>query len=136
MFRNPQVVLFSQDVERLADFYKGLGFTERFRVPTDGVPIHVDVALDDYVIGIASVDSTRNDHGLDPVSHGQRAAVVLWTDDTRAAYEALLERGCAPLEAPHGWLGRLLIAWISDPDGHPVQIVQEEPEPLDVGWDG
>lgn len=129
MFKNPQVVLFSHDVERLADFYKGLGFTEKFRVPTDGVPIHVDVALDDYVIGIASVDSTRNDHGLDPVDHGQRAAVVLWTDDTKAAYEALVGQGCPALVAPHVWLDRLLIAWIADPDGHPIQIVQEQHKP-------
>lgn len=126
MFRNPQVVLFSQDVERLADFYKGIGFTETFRVPTDGEPIHIDVVLDDYLIGIASVDSTRNDHGLDPVPDGQRAAVVLWTDDTTAAYKGLVEQGCAPLKAPHDWLGRLLIAWISDPDGHPIQIVQQK----------
>jgi hypothetical protein len=28
------------------------------------------------------------------------------------------------LAAPHGWLGRLLIAWTADPDGNPIQIVQ------------
>jgi glyoxylase I family protein len=25
---------------------------------------------------------------------------------------------------PHRWLERLLIAWVADPDGNPVQIVQ------------
>jgi catechol 2,3-dioxygenase-like lactoylglutathione lyase family enzyme len=124
MFRKPQIVLFSQDVERLAAFYRELGFTERFRTPAEGVPIHIDVALDDYLIGIASVDSTRNDHGLEPVAQGQRAVVVLWTDDTPAAYQALIERGCPSLQSPHRWLERLLIAWVADPDDHPVQIVQ------------
>ena len=124
MFRNPQVVLFSSDVERLGAFYRQLGFTETFRVPIEGIPIHIDVELDGYLIGIASVASTRDDHNLQPVENGQRAAVVFWTDDTVAAYEELIGRGCRALHPPHIWLDRLLIAWIADPDDHPVQIVQ------------
>jgi catechol 2,3-dioxygenase-like lactoylglutathione lyase family enzyme len=123
MFFTPQVVLFSRDVERLADFYKDLGFTETFRVPGDPA-IHIDVALDGYKIGIASIDSSRDDHGLEPVKSGHRAAVILWTDDTETAYRRLLDIGCEALHPPHVWLDRLLIAWIADPDDHPVQIVQ------------
>jgi len=123
-FRDPQVILFSEDVARAAAFYAGLGFTEMFRVSADGEPIHVDLALDGYKIGIASVASTRDDHGLDPVPHGQRAAVILWTDDTAAAYANLVAAGAPALSAPHGWLDRLLIAWTADPDGNPIQIVQ------------
>jgi glyoxylase I family protein len=126
MFRSPQVVLFSTDVLRAAEFYRGLGFTEVFRVPDDE-PIHVDLELDSYRIGIASVASTRDDHGLDPVGEGQRAAVVLWTD-TAAAYAAVTNGGAPALAAPHEWLGRLLIAWTADPDGNPIQIVQALPE--------
>lgn len=84
-FRTPQVILFSQNLPRAIAFYSSLGFEETFRVPTEGDPIHVDLALDGYRIGIASVASTRDDHGLDPVPEGQRAAVILWTDDTPAA---------------------------------------------------
>ena len=80
--------------------------------------------LDGYKIGIASVASTRDDHGLDPVPQGQRAAVILWTDDTAAAYAALTASGAPALAAPHRWLDRLLIAWTADPDGNPIQIVQ------------
>jgi predicted enzyme related to lactoylglutathione lyase len=127
MFRSPQVVLFSADVTRAAAFYESLGFTETFRVPEDGEPIHVDLALDGYKIGIASIESTRDDHGLQPVAEGQRAAVVLWTDDTRKAYERVVEVGAPALMAPHEWLGRLLIAWTADPDGHPIQLVQPLP---------
>ena len=125
MFRAPQVILFSEDVERAATFYSGLGFVETFRVPADGEPIHVDLALDGYKLGIASVASTRDDHGLDPVAHGQRAAVILWTDDVDAAFEELTAMGATALAPPEGWLGRLRIAWIADPDGHPVQLVQD-----------
>ncbi|PYZ95972.1 glyoxalase [Alteribacter lacisalsi] len=124
IFRTPQVILFSSDVAGSASFYESLGFTETFRVPTDGDPIHIDLVLDDYRIGIASISSTRDDHGLAPLSHGQRAAVILWTDDTPAAFKTVTSKGAKPLVSPHEWLGRLLIAWIEDPDGHPIQIVQ------------
>jgi catechol 2,3-dioxygenase-like lactoylglutathione lyase family enzyme len=67
MFRSPQVILFSENVPRAVAFYTRLGFSESFRVPKEGEPIHVDLALDDYTIGIASVGSTRDDHGLNPV---------------------------------------------------------------------
>jgi hypothetical protein len=123
MFRTPQVILFSTDVLRAAGFYMSLGFTETFRVPADD-PIHVDLQLDGYKVGIASVASTRDDHGLDPVPSGQRVAVVLWTDDVRAAYARLTAAGAPELGGPQEWLGRLLIAWIADPDGNPVQLVQ------------
>ncbi len=123
-FRTPQIILFSQNVPRAAAFYSSLGFTETFRVPTDGEPIHVDLVLDSYKIGIASVASTRDDHGLDPVPEGQRAAVILWTDDTPAAFAELVANGAPGLVSPHEWLERLLIAWVADPDGNPIQIVQ------------
>jgi catechol 2,3-dioxygenase-like lactoylglutathione lyase family enzyme len=125
MFRAPQVILFSADLPRAVEFYTRLGFTEVFRTPPAGEPIHVDLILDGYRIGIASVASTRADHGLDPIAEGQRAAVILWTDDTEAAYRELVADGAAPIKSPAEWLGRLLIAWTADPDGNPIQIVQE-----------
>ena len=123
-FREPQAVLFSTDVTRSAAFYASLGFEGVFRTPVTGEPIHGDLVLDGYRIGIASVDSTRDDHGLDPVATGQRAAVVLWTEDVRSAYAELVAAGVPGLKEPQEWLGRLLIAWLADPDGNPVQIVQ------------
>jgi glyoxylase I family protein len=98
IFRAPQVILFSENLPRAVAFYSSLGFTETFRVPTDGEPIHVDLTVDGYKIGIASVASTRDDHGLDPVPEGQRAAVILWTDDTAAAFAELTANG-----APASW---------------------------------
>ena len=63
--------------------------------------------------------------GLDPIPHGQRAAVILWTNDTAAAYAQLIADGARGLASPHEWLGRLRIAWVEDPDGNPVQIAQD-----------
>lgn len=118
------MVLFSADVERAARFYGSLGFVEKFRTPSQGEPIHVDVELGGYRIGIASIASTRDDHGLHPVEQGERAAVVLWADDVPAALARLRSAGVAVLKEPEPWLGRLLIAWVADPDGHPIQLVQ------------
>lgn len=125
VFREPQAIFFSADVERAAAFYRRLGFTETFRTPAHGVPIHIDLELDGYKLGFASLDSSREHHGLDPVTSGQRATVTVWTDDTAGAYQALTGEGIPGLAGPQRWLDRLLIAWVLDPDGHPVQIVQE-----------
>jgi hypothetical protein len=52
VFSSPQVILFSEHVERTVRFYLGLGFSEAFRVSVTGEPIHVDIVLD----GIADPD--------------------------------------------------------------------------------
>jgi catechol 2,3-dioxygenase-like lactoylglutathione lyase family enzyme len=124
MFSQPQIVLFSRDLVRAAAFYEALGFEEVFRTPSEGTPIHVDLVLDGYRIGLASEASTRDDHGLEPVVRGQRAAVILWTDDTPAAFARLVEVGATPVKPPSPWLNRLLIAWAEDLDGHLIQVVQ------------
>lgn len=121
---SPEVIFFSADVERASSFYKALGFTETFRVPAKGTPIHVDLQLDGYRIGFASMDSSRKDHGLDPVSDGQRATLTLWTADTEAVYRSLTAAGVTGLAEPRRWLDRLLIAWVADPDGHAIQLAQ------------
>jgi hypothetical protein len=76
MFRNPAINIYSHDVMRLVRFYEGLGFRQRFRTPNEGTPVHVEVALDGFTIGIASVDAN------------------------------------------------LRAAWVADPDGNPIQLVQ------------
>jgi uncharacterized glyoxalase superfamily protein PhnB len=123
-FTAPQVILFSADVEQASAFYQRLGFHETFRVPDEGAPIHADLVLGDYKIGFASMASSREHHGLQPVSDGQRATVTLWTEDTEATYRSLTAAGVPGLAEPHVWLDRLLIAWVQDPDGHPIQLVQ------------
>ena len=123
-FRTPQIILFTRDIDRAVRFYTAVGFVEVFRTPATGAAIHVDLRLDDYRIGLATEESTRNDHGLDPIATGQRAAVILWTDDTVGGLRRLVELGARQVKGPEPWLGRLLIAWVEDPDGHLVQVVQ------------
>ena len=124
-FRTPEVILFSEDVERAASFYSSLGFVETFRVPVEGDPIHVDLTLDGYKIGIASVASSRRTTVWIPFrpaseqrsSSGPTTPLRPWRKSTAM--------GAPELAAPREWLGRLLIAWTADPDGNPIQIVQQ-----------
>jgi predicted enzyme related to lactoylglutathione lyase len=52
---------------------------------------------------------------------------VLWTDNTDAAVGALTAKGALLLVPTHDFLdGRLRSAWIADPDGNPIQLVQQK----------
>jgi uncharacterized glyoxalase superfamily protein PhnB len=124
MFSAPQITFYSERLPTLRDFYLGLGFEQRFQHPAVGAPIHVELTLDGFNLGIADVASARADHGLSPNLAGRAAELVLWCDDTDGEYARLTAAGCASLSAPHDWLGDLRIAWIADPDGNPIQLVE------------
>lgn len=55
MFSTPQVNIYSAGVERSVGFYRSLGFEETFRTPREGTPIHVELKLDGFTLGIAAV---------------------------------------------------------------------------------
>jgi catechol 2,3-dioxygenase-like lactoylglutathione lyase family enzyme len=43
MFRAPQVNFYVEDIEASAGFYRDLlGFTETFRTPRQGAPVHIE----------------------------------------------------------------------------------------------
>jgi catechol 2,3-dioxygenase-like lactoylglutathione lyase family enzyme len=124
MFRTPAINIYSHDVLRLVAFYEGLGFRETFRTPQDGPPVHVEVVLDGFTIGIASVGSAVADHGLSPDLGGRPVEILVWTDDTDRDYARLIAEGAPSLSAPHDWLSDLRLAWVADPDGNPIQLAQ------------
>ena len=106
-------------------FYTALGFVETFRTPAAGEPSHVQLALDGFTLGIATIAAARDHHGLDPRGEGRWIEIVLWTDDTDAAVAALVGNGAPLLSPPHDFLGgRRRAAWVADPDGNPIQLVQ------------
>jgi predicted enzyme related to lactoylglutathione lyase len=52
---------------------------------------------------------------------------VRLTDDVDAAVSVLVAKGAPLLTPPHDFLdGQLRAAWISDPDGNPMQLVQRK----------
>lgn len=125
MLRLPQINLYSRDAARLMSFYEMLGCRETFRTPkTARVPDHVELKLDGFTIGTASVTAASRDHGLDPNLDGRAMELVLWADDTDAEFTRLTRAGARVLSEPHDWLTDLRVAWVADPDGNPIQLVQ------------
>ena len=45
VFASPQINVYAEDVPRSVAFYEQLGFTETFRTPSAGAPIHVEPCL-------------------------------------------------------------------------------------------
>jgi catechol 2,3-dioxygenase-like lactoylglutathione lyase family enzyme len=124
VFSSPQINVYSQDVGRLVAFYTGLGFSERFRTPPQGDPVHVELALDGFTIGVAAVAAASADHGLQPDLGGRPVEIVLWTDDADRDHARLVAQGAPSLSAPHDFLAHLRLAWVADPDGNPIQLAQ------------
>jgi len=124
---SPQVNIYSEDVLRGVEFYRGLGFEETFRTPREGTPIHVELVLDGFRLGIAAASSAAADHGLelDLSKPGRGMEIAVWTDDVDAAFARLTEAGARTLSEPHDWLdGALRVAWVADPDGNPLELVE------------
>ena len=127
MFSTPQINIYSANVGRSVDFYKSIGFEETFRTPSEGTPIHVELKLDRFTVGIAAVTSAVADHGLDLdlSKPGRGMELLLWTDDTDAAFAQLTAAGARPLSEPHDWLdGTVRLAWVADPDNNPIELAQ------------
>ncbi len=125
VFTKPAVNIYSRDTLRLVRFYEGLGFRETFRTPREGTPIHAEVALDGLTIGVASVEAAIADHGLGPDLGGHPVEVVLWTDDADREYARLTAEGAPSLSPPHDFLSDLRLAWVADPDGNPIRLIQK-----------
>ena len=128
-FRDPGLNFYVRDVVRAVHFYTDLlGFTETFRTPKDGTPVHVEMRLGQLTLGIASIDAALVDHGLVLNPGSPSAELVVWTDDTDEAYVTLTEKGVVSLSAPHDFLQSLRSAWVADPEGNPIQIVAHRAE--------
>jgi catechol 2,3-dioxygenase-like lactoylglutathione lyase family enzyme len=118
--------LYSRDLPRAVAFSSGMGFVETFRTPASGEAVHVELKLDGFTLGIATVEAARAHHGLRPEGEGRWIEIVVWTDDTDSALSALVAKGARLLAPAHDFLdGELRAAWIADPDGNPIQLVQQ-----------
>ena len=123
-FSDPQVILFVADCERAAEFYRVFGFRETYR-SAEHDPVKVELELGGFCLGLALPGPAADSHGLTPVTGGHRACITLWTDDVVAAHARALEAGATDHRGPHPFLGgQLRVAFVEDPDGHPVQLVQ------------
>ncbi|PSL01799.1 glyoxalase/bleomycin resistance protein/dioxygenase superfamily protein [Haloactinopolyspora alba] len=128
-FADPQVILFVADCEAAARFYSLFGFEETFR-SSPQAPVKIEMTLGGFGLGLALPGPAADSHGIVPVTSGHRACITLWTDDVEGAYAVALREGAADHTGPHPFLdGKLRVAFVEDPDGHPIQLVQRVTEP-------
>jgi predicted enzyme related to lactoylglutathione lyase len=121
-----QVNLYAEDVEAAIAFYTALGFEERYRYPAAGTPEHVEVQNGGLTIGVSSVDAARAEHGFEASQDGASVEIVLWCNDSDAAYAQALAVGATVLHEPHDFQnGRLHVARVFDPLGNPLVLVQK-----------
>jgi len=127
MFQSPSINIVTHNVDRLVGFYERLGFRETYRTPKEGAPAHVELTLDKFTIGISPVEAAVSHHGLNPNLGGRPISIILWTDDTDRDHARLTAEGSPSLSPPHTFHPNqydLRTAWVADPDGNPIQIVQ------------
>lgn len=125
MFHEPSINIITRNVQRLQAFYEKLGFGETFRTPREGEAVHVEVTLENFTVGISSEKAAITEHGLSPNLGGNPVAIILWSDDTDGDYRRLTAEGAPSLSPPHTFLDRLRAAYVADPDGNPINIVQK-----------
>jgi catechol 2,3-dioxygenase-like lactoylglutathione lyase family enzyme len=121
MFRDCLTTLYCADLDAALRFYRDrLGFTETFRYPRDGAPLHVELRLGGAVIALSTLDAIAA-YGL-PATRGEPFELALGADDTDAAVATLRADGVRvltePMIAPNGQR----VAYVADPDGNRVRI--------------
>jgi catechol 2,3-dioxygenase-like lactoylglutathione lyase family enzyme len=117
--------LYSRDVAAAAGFYRDLlGFSQTYQYPPDGAPRHVELRLGGSLLAISSLDAVA-DMGLPPTSAGHNHELVVWCDDMDAAIARLRAAGAPILIEPHSHVAGHRRAYVADPDGHWLALVQE-----------
>ncbi len=125
MFMNFQVNMVVEDVEPCVSFYKALGFEQTFRVPAEGAADFVEVRALGLTLGIGSVATAREVHGLHVSGAGNAVQVCLWCSDVDAAFDRMLHAGARAVREPQDFQGgRLRNGWVLDPANNLVEVVQ------------
>ena len=119
-------MLACDDLQRSLDFYRdALGFQETYRFEDDGTPTFVALQLDDGSrIGLGVVPKGGSGiHGLPqrPIS-GRFFELCIYCDDVDASIEELRTLGHTILVEPTDTPWGERIAYVADPDGHPVMV--------------
>lgn len=126
MFRNAFPILYTEDLPAARTFYRDrLGFTETFTFPAGTGPEFVAMRLagGGSLALAAAGDGQVGAHGqaMHPRA-GRQFELCVYTDDVDAAVAGLREHGVPVLVEPadQPWGERM--AYVADPDGHPVMI--------------
>jgi len=117
------VNLYTHDIEAGLHFYRDLlGFAETFRTPAEGIPEHVELRLNEFMVGLGTVEAAKRVHGVETTPGSPAMVLVVWTDDVDQACTDLAAAGVPVLQPPHN-TGNNRNALLRDPDGNLVEIV-------------
>ncbi|MEU8241174.1 VOC family protein [Actinoplanes missouriensis] len=120
VFRDAHPIVYVEDVNASLGFYRDLlGFTETYRFDD-----FVSLQLGTSAISVVQVTGGQDgSHGL-PIRPraGHQFELCVYTDDVDAAIDELRDRGVPVLVEPadQPWGERM--AYVADPDGHPVMV--------------
>ena len=91
-FSSSLINLYPSDIPRAALLF---GARVRRDVSHAGVgrPVHIQLKLDGFSLGIATIEAVRKHHGLRPEGEGRWIEIVLWTDDSDTAVNAFFVMG-------------------------------------------
>ncbi|TPW26508.1 VOC family protein [Pararhizobium mangrovi] len=116
------------DTERTLAFYVGkLGFDEMMRLDDDDgglMLIYLRITDDQYLEIFPDAEGT---HAPDPQANGLNH-FCLTVDDLDAVVERLRSNGILPTIEPKTGLDGNRQAWIADPDGNRIELMQMNPE--------
>ncbi|WP_207936520.1 VOC family protein [Actinomadura sp. KC216] len=125
-FRSAFPMLACDDLQRSLEFYRdALGFQETYRFEENGTATFVALRLGDgSSIGLGVVpDGGAGIHGLPqrPIS-GRFFELCVYCDDVDSSVEELAALGHPVLVPPADTPWGERIAYVADPDGHPVMV--------------
>lgn len=114
-----------KDIDTSLAFYNILGIREAFRLNhEDGslMLIYLHVAGDRFI------EIFPDGPGPDPARKGSFMHLCLLTDDIRAVVETLRGAGVTVDREVTEGLDTNLQAWVRDPDGNPIELMQLSPD--------
>lgn len=122
------VNLYTRDIEAGLHFYRDLlGFAETFRTPAEGIPEHVELRLNEFMVGLGTVEAAKRVHGVEAAPGSPAMVLVVWTDNVDNACADLAAAGVPVLQPPHNTGNNNRNALLRDPDGNLVEIVAKAP---------
>ncbi|HEX2162029.1 MAG TPA: VOC family protein [Thermoleophilaceae bacterium] len=115
------------DIDRSVEFYETLGFEERRRMPIGDEAINVFMGLPGED---PRLELTYN-HGVDSYDLGTGYNhIAIGVDDLDGTLAGLAQSGIEPEKPPYRPGGRTTgsrIAFVRDPDGYRIEIVERQP---------
>lgn len=123
-FLKSLVTIYSQDIQRAADFYgRLLGLEETYRFPREGPAEHIEYRVGTTTLGISSPAGLQA-HGMPPATPGHPFEIGLKTDDLHAVMQRLRAHGVPILKEPALSAAGNQYAYIADPDGNWISLYQ------------